>query len=69
VFAEVYPPLVAPKPDAGEIVDRAQVRALAEHFAKLDETGKLSAAFGPQTSAQADKAAVVVAEEGWILGI
>ncbi len=43
VLAEVYPAMVTPKPEPGEAFDRAQVRALAEHFAKLDEAGKLAA--------------------------
>ena len=69
LFAEVYPALVTTKAEAGEIIDRAQVRALAEHFAKLDEQGKLGAAFGPQSAASLETAALVEAEEGWILGV
>jgi hypothetical protein len=69
LFAEVYPALVTAKAEAGEIIDRAQVRALAEHFAKLDEQGKLGAAFGPQAAASLETAALVETEEGWILGI
>ena len=68
VIAEVYPALVTSKPEPGEITDRAQVRALCEHFAKLDETGKLGAAFGPKVAASLETAAVVEGEEGWILG-
>ncbi len=66
VFAEVYPSLHNAKPEPGEVLDRAQVRATAEHFAKLDEQGKLGAAFGPG-AAKADPAAIET-EEGWILG-
>jgi len=69
VFAEIYPSLVKAKAEAGEIIDRAQVRAVAEHFAKLDEQGKLGAAFGPQSAASLETAAAVEAEEGWILGV
>lgn len=69
VMAEVYPALVELKPEPGEVPDRAQVRALCEHFAKLDETGKLAAAFGPQTAASMETAAQVETEEGWILGV
>ena len=68
VIAEVYPALVACKPEPGEVPDRAQVRTLCEHFAKLDETGKLGAAFGPKTAATLETAAAVEMEEGWILG-
>jgi hypothetical protein len=68
LFAEVYPALVELKPEPGEVADRAQVRALCEHFAKLDETGRLGAAFGPRTAASMETAALVETEEGWILG-
>jgi hypothetical protein len=68
VAAEVYPALVAAKAEPGEIVDRAQVRALAEHFAKLDEAGKLGAAFAPPKDVKPDLVEMVEREEGWILG-
>jgi hypothetical protein len=69
VVAEVYPSLIKPLPLPGEIKDQAQVRQTAEHFARLDEAGKLAAAFGP--AKDADPAVVVDAahEEGWILGV
>lgn len=66
VFAEIYPALVPSKPEPGEIPDRAQVRAVAEHFAKLDEAGKLGAVFAPPKGVEDVEA--VEAEEGWILG-
>lgn len=69
VFAEVYPALVEMKAEPGEVPDRAQVRALAEHFLKLDEAGDLGAAFGPGAGAEPDVVAVVESEEGWILGV
>ena len=65
--AEIYPALVPAKPEPGEVPDRAQVRGLAEHFAKLDEQGKLAQAFAPRTAAAADDP-IVETEEGWILG-
>lgn len=68
VLAEVYPALGEVKAEAGEVPDRAQVRALCEHFAKLDEAGKLGAAFAPQTAVAPELAALVEGEEGWILG-
>ena len=67
IFAEVYPTLYDARPDAGEILDRAQVRTTAEHFAKLDEQGKLGELFGPRTAKASPE--VVEAEEGWILGV
>lgn len=69
VFAEIYPALGDVRPEPGEIVDRAQVRALCEHFAKLDEADKLGAAFGPQTAQTTDVLDAVEREEGWILGL
>ncbi len=67
VIAEVYPSLLKPTPAAGEVKDLAQVRALAEHFAKLDEAGKLAGLFAaPKAADEVIEAAQ--AEEGWILG-
>jgi hypothetical protein len=68
VAAEIYPALVAAKPEPGEIPDRAQVRALAEHFAKLDESGKLAGAFAAPKDAAPELVEAVEREEGWILG-
>lgn len=69
VFAEIYPSILKPTPAPGEVKDLAQVRAIAEHFAALDERGALGAAFGPGKSATEDDIAAVVGEEGWILGV
>ena len=67
VIAEVYPSLLKAVPAAGEVKDLAQVRAQAEHFAKLDEAGKLAALFaGPKAADEVVEAAQ--SEEGWILG-
>jgi hypothetical protein len=68
VLAEVYPSLIKPQPAPGEVKDLAQVRALAEHFARLDEAGKLAAQFGPGKEAAADVVLDAQREEGWILG-
>ena len=68
VVAEVYPALVPAKPEPAEIPDRAQVRTLCEHFAKLDEQGRLGAAFAPSHAVEPDLRAAVEREEGWILG-
>ena len=69
VVAEVYPSLYKAQPAPGEVKDQAQVRVTAEHFAKLDEAGKLDAAFGPGKSAAADVVLDAEREEGWILGV
>jgi hypothetical protein len=65
VIAEVYPSLIPVKAEPGEVPDRAQVRSLAEHFAKLDEAGKLGAVFAAKPGEDVE---VVETEEGWILG-
>ncbi|MDI1366186.1 MAG: cobalamin biosynthesis protein CbiG [bacterium] len=67
VIAEVYPSLLKAVPAVGEVKDLAQVRAQAEHFAKLDEAGKLAALFAAPKASDAVIAAAQ-AEEGWILG-
>jgi hypothetical protein len=69
VIAEVYPSLIKAAPLPGEGKAQAQVRAVAEHFAKLDEAGKLNAAFGPAKDAAADVVVDAAHEEGWILGV
>jgi len=68
VLAEVYPSLFKAVPVGGEVKDLAQVRAAAEHFARLDEAGKLGAVFGHSKTAPADLVLDVQNEEGWILG-
>ncbi len=69
VIAEVYPSLYKAVPAAGEIKDHAQVRVTAEHFARLDEAGKLGAAFGPAKSMPAEVVEAAEREEGWVLGV
>lgn len=69
VMAEVWPSLIKPTPVVGEVKDLTQVRSLAEHLAKLDEQGKLGAAFGPQKAPTADVMREAQTEEGWILGV
>jgi hypothetical protein len=68
VVAEVYPSLLKAVPAPGEVKDLAQVRELAEHFAKLDETGKLAAVFAAPKGLDEDALAMAETEEGWILG-
>ncbi|MDB5447755.1 MAG: hypothetical protein JWQ97_3072, partial [Phenylobacterium sp.] len=68
VLAEVYPSMLKAQPGPGEVKDLAQVRAAAEHFARLDEAGKLGALFGPPQGAAADVVLDAEREEGWVLG-
>ncbi|MBV8592860.1 MAG: cobalamin biosynthesis protein CbiG, partial [Caulobacteraceae bacterium] len=69
VMAEVYPSLVKAAPAVGEVKDLAQVRALAEHYAKLDEAGKLGALFAPDKTTAPDVIVDAQHEEGWILSV
>jgi hypothetical protein len=68
VLAEIYPSLVKATPAPGEVKDLAQVRAAGEHFAALDDAGKLGLALGPPKGASDELIAAVEGEEGWILG-
>lgn len=68
LIVEVYPSRMPARAEPGEVLDRAQVRALCEHYAKLDEQGRLGALFAPPKSASAEEVAEVEREEGWILG-
>ncbi len=69
VVVEVYPAVVTAKPESGETPDRAQVRALCEHFARLDDQNKLAALFDRPKTVTDEDAAAVESEEGWILGV
>ena len=68
VAAEINGSAAAVSPLPGESRDAAHVRALAEHFAKLDETGALAGLFGAPKSVVAQVVADVEGEEGWMLG-
>ncbi|WP_158913704.1 cobalamin biosynthesis protein CbiG [Caulobacter sp. S45] len=69
VIAEIYPAMVEVKAEPGEVNDRAQVRALCEHFARLDEQGRLGPAFAAPKDADPELVERVEREEGWILGV
>ncbi|MGE5517683.1 MAG: precorrin-8X methylmutase [Bacteroidota bacterium] len=68
VLAEVYPGLLPLKP-AATVKDRAQVEALARHFAQLDGESRLAPLFAGDPHLSAAERAVVETEEGWILGV
>ena len=68
VAAEVDPLMVKAQAQPGEMKEAAQVRALAEHLARLDEAGALGALFGPAKGEAADVVLDAENEEGWILG-
>lgn len=69
VIAEIYPSLVKPRPEKGEVADEAQVRQIARHYADLDEKGTLGAAFSTGKALSPEQTMTVLAEEGWILGV
>jgi hypothetical protein len=69
LLAEVYPSLLPLEPQPNEVKDAAQVRSLAQFFARLDEAGKLARLFAGPASLSADQRAAVEQQEGWILGI
>ena len=68
LIAEVYPSLLGAQPQPGELKDQAQVRVTAEHFARLDEAGKLGALFAAPKGVSEQLTAEVEGEECWILG-
>ncbi|HWD66827.1 MAG TPA: cobalamin biosynthesis protein CbiG [Caulobacteraceae bacterium] len=68
VAAEVSPAGVTSTPLPGEAKETAVVRQLAEHFARLDEAGRLGAAFAPAKDVAPEAVRAAEAEEGWALG-
>lgn len=68
VVTEVYPSMFKAQAAPGEVKDLAQVRATAEHFARLDEAGKLSELFRGPAALSPEEAEIAAREEGWILG-
>ena len=69
IACEVYPSIVPADAKPGETKDLAQVRALASHFAELDQAGRLAGLFSPKSVDNPEYRAKVVSEEGWIFGI
>lgn len=69
VIAEIYPSLVKPKPEKGEVADEAQVRQIARHYADLDEKNALGAIFSTGNSLSPEQIGNITREEGWILGV
>ncbi len=69
VFAEVYPSMIGPRIQSGDIKDAVQVRALAEHFAHLDSKDALAPLFAGPGALNSKDRHVIETEEGWILGV
>jgi len=69
IFAEAWPSQLRPKPKPEEVKDQTQVRVMAEHFARLDQTGRLARMFGGPRELTGAQREAVEREEGWILGV
>ncbi|MEO0884090.1 MAG: hypothetical protein AAFY34_15375 [Pseudomonadota bacterium] len=67
LICEVYPSAVEVTPAPGEVIDQAQVRAIAHHYCDLDQRGRLEGYFGPPDSLDEGKLSAIEGEEGWIL--
>ncbi len=68
LVVEVYPALFPTTPEPGEVKDATAVRGTCDALARLDEAGKLGAAFAPPKGLAEDDVAAAEREEGWILG-
>jgi hypothetical protein len=68
VAAEVSSSGLTPTPLPGEVKEAALARQLAEQFARLDEGGRLGAAFGPAKGVAPAIVSAAETEEGWALG-
>jgi precorrin-8X/cobalt-precorrin-8 methylmutase len=68
IIADVYPSMIPLAGRRDDVKDRAQVRALARHFAGLDERGELACLFAGADGLSARERRIVEREEGWILG-
>jgi hypothetical protein len=67
VASEVTTAGMTPTPLPGELKEAALARQLAEQFAKLDEAGRLGAAFAPPKGVKAEAVKAAETEEGWTL--
>ncbi len=69
LVAEVYPSIIAAKPEPGQVKDARQVRSVAEHFAGLDRRHALAPLFAGAPGLNAAERRRVTREEAWILGV
>ncbi len=69
VACEVYPSMLPADVKTTEYRDESQVRVMAEHFAKLDESGDLARLFQASADLTEDDKSAISGEEGWILGV
>jgi len=69
VLAEIYPSLFTVPLGDGDVKDAAQVRHVAEAFARFDDAGVLGALFTRPINLSDAEVGAALKEEGWILGI
>lgn len=69
VFAEVWPSWWKVRPELGPPNDRAQVRTVAEIFARQDRAGELAAWFAGGAGLTDDQRRIIETEEAWTLGV
>ena len=69
LMVEIYPSLLSPTPEPGEVLDAAQVRVMARHYCDLDAKGRLSVEFDTPKSLENGKIDKIITVEGWILGV
>lgn len=69
IITEIYPSMLKTKAALGEVKDLSQIKSIAEYFANLDETGKLSSLFALPKDISQEQKDLIEKEEGWILGI
>tara|TARA_B100000676_G_scaffold259247_1_gene268143 strand:+ start:131 stop:1699 length:1569 start_codon:yes stop_codon:yes gene_type:complete len=69
VLAEIYPSLVRPESETGQVKDALQVQALAAHLAEEDDAGRLGAAFAGMPGLNDGERRRIENEEAWILGV
>lgn len=67
VVAEVWPSLVPIDTEPHSVRDARQVSALARHLAGRTAAGTIGALFAPDLPTATEQ--VVIAEEGWVLGV
>ncbi|MFD0917740.1 hypothetical protein ACFQ14_15155 [Pseudahrensia aquimaris] len=67
-LCEVYPSMIPVRPLAAEIKDAAQVRTLAEAFARIDRSGHLRTLLSAPKDLSEAHREQVLREEGWIVG-
>jgi len=67
--AEIFPSIINVVAGKGEVRDRLQVEAISTLFARADQAGKLKELLSAPASLASDDLPVVLAEEGWIVGV